>query len=356
MKRLTGNRNHRGDHDSCYDRLRRNDDRNGSRIVTVGLTPCWDVTCVGRGLEWGQHTVLQQQSRQPAGKALNVSLALDWLGHPSVATGLWGRSDMAAMEAVLRDSAPRVTRCFTGVPGHTRHNVTVVDTRGRGRELHLRARSSLATVAGVRALAGQLKRLLREGDRVVFSGSLPEGTVLAEVEQLLRLCRETGCHIVMDSSGPAMRRLLESEPGPFWLISPNRAELAELLGKSSLRNNPESLVRAARPLTETVAYVLVSCGVKGAGLIGKRRSWWATIEPTHRATQPQTIGSAGMNTVGCGDYLLGGILAQRSATLSARALVRGVQVATARAWGLAGQRSWTTIRREMKVAVREVFA
>ena len=45
-------------------------------IVTVGLSPAWDVTCVGRELDWDTHPKIDQQRFRPAGKALNISRTL----------------------------------------------------------------------------------------------------------------------------------------------------------------------------------------------------------------------------------------------------------------------------------------
>ena len=65
----------------------------GKKIITVGLAPAWDIQCRGQGLDWGCHAQIDEQDVRPAGKALNVSRALAWLGRSSVAAGLWGRED-----------------------------------------------------------------------------------------------------------------------------------------------------------------------------------------------------------------------------------------------------------------------
>ena len=49
-------------------------------IITVGLAPAWDLICQGSHLNWGEHPVLDNQQWVAAGKALNVSRALAWMG------------------------------------------------------------------------------------------------------------------------------------------------------------------------------------------------------------------------------------------------------------------------------------
>jgi len=112
-----------------------------ARIVTIGLAPAWDVTCRGRDLDWGRHAELDCQVSRPAGKALNVSYALAWMGLRSVATGLWGRDDYDPMQRALDRLGGLIDARMTIVEGRTRHNITVVDSLNQ-REMHLRQRSS----------------------------------------------------------------------------------------------------------------------------------------------------------------------------------------------------------------------
>ena len=51
-----------------------------NQIITVGICPCWDITCYVDGVEWGDHKKITSQTFVPAGKALNISRALAWMG------------------------------------------------------------------------------------------------------------------------------------------------------------------------------------------------------------------------------------------------------------------------------------
>ena len=76
--------------------------RTGGKIITVGLCPAWDIVCKGRGLDWGQHQMVNSTRCQPAGKALNISRALAWMGMETIAAGLWGQQDMEQMLKNMR--------------------------------------------------------------------------------------------------------------------------------------------------------------------------------------------------------------------------------------------------------------
>ncbi len=168
--------------------------QDNGRIVTIGLAPAWDISCRGRDLDWGRHASIDEQVVRPAGKALNVSYALAWMGRGSVAAGLWGREDLGEMQRAVerdaqvkkgcqtRDSAfgdsnppyGRIDVRMTAVEGRTRQNITVVDTLHH-REMHLRRASELASQQNLRQLNDDLQKLVHEGDVCVFAGAMPAG-------------------------------------------------------------------------------------------------------------------------------------------------------------------------------------
>ncbi len=308
------------------------------RIVTIGLSPAWDVCCRGRELDWGRHAQIDERVVGPAGKALNVSSALAWMGCESVAAGLWGREDYEAMRRSLRSQGALVRLDMTLVDGRTRENITVVDTAGR-REMHLRQASRLATRASLARLDAVLRRVVRRGDLCVFAGAMPGGDLLDSCVALVETCRRKGAQIVVDTHGPVLERLVEAKLP--WLIAPNVEELGGLLG-SRVPDTPAKLVRAGRSLLEKTEVVLVSRGGKGALLVTKREVW------SGRATTRGRV----LQTVGCGDYLLAGFLAGYRQSRNLRtALASALKAATARAYGWTHTRTWTEVAHKMAVRI-----
>ena len=312
-----------------------------SRIITIGLAPAWDVSCRGRDLDWGRHIEIDEQIVRPAGKALNVSCALAWMGLPSVAAGLWGREDCDEMHRAVVKTAARIDVRITAVAGRTRRNVTVVDT-GNDREMHLRCRSDLASEQSLRRLRTDLGRLVHEGDVCVFAGAMPAGELLEPVIDLVRTCQRAGGRIAVDTYGLALWSIVGA--GLAWLISPNVEELRELLG-SPVADTSENLAQAGRNLLDGMEMVLVSRGEKGAVIVTKEDAWTGCCATPGRV----------LSTVGCGDYLLAGFLAGLRATSDpAAALARGLKLATARAWGWTETQSWSRVEKEIAVAVERV--
>jgi len=311
------------------------------RIVTIGLSPAWDVSCRGQGLAWGRHLEVDEQILRPAGKALNVSRALAWMRCESTACGLWGRDDYEAMRRSVQSLETFLRIGMTAVDGGTRRNITVIDTKER-REMHLRCRSGLATAATLRRLNSDLGRTVCPDDTCVFAGAMPAGDSLDPVVALVETCRRQGGRIVADTHGPVLQRLVEA--GLPWLVAPNVEELGELLG-TSVQNTPAKLVAAARRLLEQVPMLLISCGSKGAIVVTEKGAWLGHAKGRGKV----------LETVGCGDYLLAGFLAGRHQGQSPRAaLAIALQAATARAWGLTETHTWAQARRQIEVEVETV--
>jgi len=312
------------------------------RIVTVGLSPAWDVVCRGRGLEWGRHQNIDEQVVRPAGKAMNVSCALAWMGVRSIAAGLWGREDYGEMETTVARLGGRIIEAqMTAVEGRTRRNVTVVDTLHH-REMHLRAAADLASADSLQKLTLSLSGLVHLGDTCVFAGAMPAGELLAPTVDLLGACRRSGASIAVDTYGPVLKAIVNA--GLAWLIAPNVEELRELLG-SQVEDTPGPLLDAGRTLLDSTEIALISRGEQGALLVTKGGAW-AGGSTVRRETP---------STVGCGDYLLAGFLAGFDETGDPQAaLAWGLKAAAARAWAWTETRTWAQVEKEVAVAVEPV--
>jgi 1-phosphofructokinase len=311
-------------------------------IITVGLAPAWDLTCRGNNLQWGEHPVLENQHKVPAGKALNISRALAWLGQKSIASGWWGQEDFDQMQAHLAQACPRIETQITPVKGFTRINVTILD-QSQHKELHLRAPSSLVSQIAFDALQKDLQQHIQAHTVSVLAGALPGVSFKRRVLSLAQSCLQaSSTRLVVDAHGPVFQSLVDA--GLPWLIKPNVAELGELLG-TSVPNRLPSLIKAARTLTDRVPVVLISRGRLGALLVTQDHAWQG-----HCLDQGRVV-----STVGCGDYLLAGFLyGLKKHARPQTALATALKVATARAWAWTDQKNWTATQKQIRVEVKTV--
>ena len=315
--------------------------KKAGKIITVGLCPSWDVVCRFEGIEWGEHKLADSVTCRPAGKAMNISRALAWMGEKNTAAGLWGRDDYEQMKKAMRGLRGQVTVKMTAVEEATRRNVTVVDTANY-REMHLRFRCPLASRKSIRRLRADLKKIITQDSACVFAGLMPDSEFLDGVVRIVHDCRARGAKIVVDTYGAALRRIVDA--GLAWMIKPNVDELRELLGED-VPDRPASLAKATRRLLGKVEIVLISRGRRGAVVVTPDGAWQGRCLGRGRV----------LSTVGCGDYLLGGFLKGLVETPNpASALSIALKVATARAWGWTEEKTWVQAQRLVKIEVRRV--
>ncbi|MHC4738881.1 MAG: 1-phosphofructokinase family hexose kinase [Planctomycetota bacterium] len=309
-------------------------------IITVGISPAWDLICQVDGLQWGEHKKILSQELAGAGKAFNISRALAWLGVKNIAAGLWGLDDYQQM----LDSAKQITDFidirFTKAHGRTRRNITVFDTSAH-REIHLRDESKLASKQSLKQLAAELKDIVTQQSIVVFAGSLPdEGEFLDDCLAVIAGVRDSGAEIVIDTSGKPLREIVDS--GGICLLKPNVGELSELLGQT-IEEDTSSIVNAGRKLCKKVRMILVSRAAKGAVVITPESAFQGKIKGEDRKT---------LSTIGCGDYLLAGFLAGLTDTEDiGAALAKAIKVASARAYRLTETMSWPDAESQIDVEV-----
>ncbi len=316
--------------------------RASSEIVTVGLCPSWDMVCRFDGIDWGQHKKVSSAVFRPAGKALNISQALAWMGQRNTAAGLWGQDDYEQMLKAMRALKKFVKFKITAVHGSTRRNITIVDTVN-DREMHLRNKSELASKKALRKLEIDLKEIIKRGSICVFAGSMPEGEFIEkDVVRIIESCKKLGAKIAIDTCDKVLKCILGA--GDIWLIKPNVEELQELIGKQ-IKDNPASLVKAGQELLTQVEIVLISRGKKGAIVVTKNGAWQGRCSNNRKV----------LSTVGCGDFLLGGFLkGLREKSDTCFALETAIKAATARAWGCTEKMSWPDVQDKIKVQVEQM--
>jgi 1-phosphofructokinase family hexose kinase len=310
-------------------------------IITIGLSPAWDIICRGRNIDWDLHQEIDEQTVRPAGKALNVSKALAWMGQRNVAAGLWGRGDHEQMLTAVKSLWPSIRVKMTAVTAPTRHNITIIDST-ENKEMHLRNKSRLATARTMKKLQADLEKIVHKGSICILAGTMPDSGLLGDIVQILEFCKSRRAKIVLDTSGHPLKEIVDT--GSVWLIKPNVEELRELLGEQ-IKDGPVSLVKAGRKLLGKVEIVLISRGAKGGVVVTKEGAWRGRCAGCEKV----------FSTVGCGDFLLAGFLkALEDGSGMDSALKTAIQVATARAWGWTEMMSWLDVKSRIHVQVGQI--
>lgn len=250
------------------------------------LNPAVDRLVKVQGLAVGEHSKCETLSRTPGGKGINVSKVLAAMGVKSLATGFLGRANRTVFDEVF--TSQMVQDFFITLDGSTRENLTLVDY-DTDAEIHLRDKGLAVGEKDFANIEKTLSETIQPNDTVIFSGSLPPGITPDDQAKLVSLASQTGGKVIADTSGEALAAIVKL---PISLIKPNVDELCELLDVKW--TNIHSLLTAAEPVLKNVENILLSHGSKGAYLISKDNVFFA---PTPEVDV--------INTVGCGDTLLG---------------------------------------------------
>ncbi len=292
-----------------------------STVVSVTMNTAVDRVLRAPGFAVGAHLLAEPVSQTPAGKGINLARALARLGRSNIATGFVGQGEAQAFEALLRESEDvgRVNNQLLTVRGPTRENITVVDPDA-GTDTHLRTTGYELMENDIARLTTKIGLLSREGAVVVFAGSLPAGLDDSALAKMVRTAQWGGADVVLDLDGHALGSVLDAVGKAVWMVSPNRAELADAFADGQEMND-QALLDVARAAAERGGWVLVSLGAEGGILVTESGAWRGVCEIDH---------SRVVSTVGSGDCLVAAVVdARLSGTAPAEALKRGLAVATA---------------------------
>ena len=143
---------------------------------------------------------------------------------------------------------------------------------------------------------------------VTMSGSAPVGIPSDIYRRMTELAKEAGAKVILDTSGDYLKEGLQGRP---FMIKPNEDEIEALLGIRA--EDPEAVFRAASELRVKygIPWVVISLGGNGAVL--------SCDEGVFHGLPPKLDP---VNTVGCGDSMVGAFAVALERALSPREALR----------------------------------
>lgn len=261
-----------------------------SRILTLTLSPALDVSTQVPRLCPNDKLRCSTPLYSPGGGGINVARAIHRLGGEALA--LFPAGGSTGQHLVERLDAEGVPNQVVPIAEWTRECINVTN-QADGQQYRLVLPGARLAEAEQAALLGALAAQ-PAADYLVVSGSLPEGLAEDFLPNLLRAAARRGARLVVDSTGPGLRRALDV--GDVFLIKPNLEELSALAGEAIA--GPEQLAQLARGLIDAgrCKAVLVSLGPQGARLVTD-----ALSEHIPAPTVPRR------STVGAGDSLVAAV-------------------------------------------------
>ncbi|MBD3421194.1 MAG: hexose kinase [Chitinivibrionales bacterium] len=254
------------------------------------LSPALDVTYTVCGFEAGRTWTDVPALVTPAGKGVNVARVITRLGEEAGVIGLMPAESYEQYRRYLHER--HITAHLFSVPGGVRVNVTIADASGGITHLNSRQPDTLAE----KAFADYFDfacSFMRAGDVWSLSGSLFPGLPDAAYERLVAQLKGRDVQALLDSRGAAFAHGLRARPT---MIKPNHAELEGYYGEK-IRGIRHMALRGKRLLDAGIPYVFISLGSDGMIAIHENDCLLCGAPAIDV-----------VDTVGCGDALVAGLL------------------------------------------------
>lgn len=262
-------------------------------ILTVTLNPALDVSSTAESVHPGEKLRLEPPQLDPGGGGVNIARVVQNLGGRACAAVALGGPSGVRLGALL-DQAGIAMLPLPG-PGDTRESLSVID-RGTGEQYRFVMPGPEWQEKDVEATLERIAASLPAGGWVAISGSNPPGIPDDFVVRLAALVREAGAHLLADTSGHALRQLVEA-PANIAILRMNREE-AEFLAGHPLPERSDTVALLQDLITQGVAETVVLARGADGNILGNRAGIWHA-----KAVQVETI-----SAVGAGDSFAAGLI------------------------------------------------
>ena len=257
-------------------------------ILTVTLNAAIDKRYVVEGFRTGEVNRVKECTYVPGGKGLNVSKQVSIYGAEVVATGFAGGHAGAYIEDALKPFGIR--SAFYHVDAESRSCINIWDEVNQVQTEFLEPGFTL-TEEDFAGFEAKFRQLVQEAKVVAMSGSVPKGLDGTAYQRLVKIVKDAGIPVILDTSGKLLEMGIEAIPT---MIKPNIDEIRMLTGKRC--DDISEIIEAARAIHERgVKIVAVSLGADGSLAVGD--------DGIFRARVPKIDA---VNTVGCGDSMIAG--------------------------------------------------
>ncbi|MDE1893034.1 MAG: 1-phosphofructokinase family hexose kinase [Pseudomonadota bacterium] len=279
-----------------------------AKIVTLTMNPALDIATSTDQIVPEHKLRCDTPRYDPGGGGINVARAVHALGVEALAVFPAGGAAGRSIGQLLQHEG--VGYAAVPIAGFTRESLNVVE-RTSGMQYRFVLPGPAVGALDQQRCLDELAGAAADAHFIVASGSLPQGVAEDFYGRVVALARDQGKPLVLDTSGPALRRA----GAGVYLLKPSLVELESLVGRP-LRGEREE-EQAARELIEheRCEIALISLGARGAIL--------ASRDAIERLPSiPVAVKSA----VGAGDSMLAGMLV---------GLTRGLSLREAACFGIA---------------------
>lgn len=227
-------------------------------ILTITLNPSVDIAYQLDTFHLDTVNRVEKVQKTAGGKGLNVTRVLKQIGEDVVATGFIGGEIGSYVKKQLTRNA--IKNSFVEIGNETRNCIAVLHD---GKQTEILEQGPTIQEHEALNFIEHLEIILNNVDVVVISGSLPKGLASNYYVEIVELCKKCGVAVVLDCSGEALKKVLESQQKPT-VIKPNTEELSQLIGKEVTDDIQELKSVLSGQLFQGIDWIVVSLGAQGA--------------------------------------------------------------------------------------------
>ncbi|MFP4241444.1 MAG: 1-phosphofructokinase family hexose kinase [Chitinispirillaceae bacterium] len=226
----------------------------------------------------------------PSGKGLNVARVARTLGEEVAVSALIPENDQLRFSTFLEEQG--IKPLFFEVPGSTRINITLSELQNDC-VTHLNGTSPSLSLRIQEEFLQFLELQMEQGSTWCFSGSIPAGFDGDVYSRTISLCHQKGIGTLLDARGNALKLGARTKP---LMIKPNISELEQFFDEQ-IRGVHHIALKGKRLIDMGISYAFISLGCDGM---------IAIHENDCLLCSPPEVKA--LDTVGCGDALVAGIL------------------------------------------------
>ncbi|MGE8002962.1 1-phosphofructokinase [Lysinibacillus sp. NPDC093216] len=259
-------------------------------ITTITLNAAIDQVYEMNSLMLGETNRVLQRLQQGGGKGINVGRVIQTLGGEVFVGGFVGGLNGEKIKALLKEE--KMQTGFIQIEGESRICLTVSNKQTKEMTELLEDGPTIHQHEWQEML-NWIETQTQCSEYFVLSGSLPKGVPMAAYAMIIRLLKQKGVRVALDTSGEALKQGVEAIP---FIIKPNEDEIVQLIGKQAVAQ--DDLIQAGEKIQDLgIEHVCFSLGEKGA-LFVNRSGVYQVNAPKINV----------VNTVGSGDAFLGGLV------------------------------------------------
>ena len=239
-------------------------------ILTLTLNPTVDLSTSAPTVEPGRKLRCAEPVVEPGGGGVNVSRAIKTLGGESKALIATAGRTGDMLSTLMQNIG--IWPLHVEIPGETRQSFAVIDETS-GEQFRFVMPGPRWDEAHIRAVFDEVAENIGPGDLVVLSGSQPPGVGDDLPVHLNELARSKGARLIVDTSGPALERLVAGAHSPVQVLRLNEAEAISVAGREFVGRMGTTDLATKLVELEVAEVVIIARGADGSIMASEKGVW-----------------------------------------------------------------------------------